>query len=139
MRVGCRAAGRQPYRLTAVSTTSGVAHPMNVVVRDHVEDKIRIRLDNDAPQAAPTCYSAGHRMQCDKVDNCLDARLDICGLWRALIDVRENLIEFLGGPTRIAEPHRPCFAQIALISSSVANSPRSASVKDASKEASSTA
>jgi len=108
--------------------------------RDRVEDQVRIRLDDDPPQSVSTRQSAGMGMQRDKVGNRLDARFDMGGsLRRPHVDVSESLIELLGGPAGVSELHRPCFAQMALISSSLANSPRSASAKDSSKEAASSA
>jgi len=60
-------------------------------------------------------------------------------LWRALLDIGENRLKLLGGAARVADLHRPYFAHMARTSSSVANSPRSASASEASRSASSSA
>jgi len=50
-----RPVGRKIF-LTGTSTMGGVAHAVDddLVVPDRVEDKVGIRRDDDAPQAAPT-------------------------------------------------------------------------------------
>src|SRR5271165_7261591 len=97
------------------------------VIRRGVEDQVGVRVNDDAAKAARTRKLAGLRMRRDEVDDRLNARLDTTGaLGRPVIDVRQDLFKLLSGAKRISQLHRPCLAQIALISSSVANSPRSA-------------
>ena len=91
-----------------------VANPMDddFVAPRIVEDQVGVRVDDDAAKARHARKLAGLRMRGDEVDHRLNARPYVTrALRRASFDIRKDLIEFLGGATRISKLHRPCLAQ----------------------------
>ena len=92
-----------------------------------VENYIGVGLRRDPPQSLKTRQPAGSRLIEKEIEDGLDATLNTPGaLRRRLSDLRKNALKFGRGIGGKAQPQRPCFAQIARICSSDANSRRAA-------------
>ncbi len=73
-----------------------------------------------------------------KLNHGLDAPLHAAGAMRVMLgDVVEVPFELTGCRPREAQPHKPCFAQMARISVSVAKSPRASAASASSSSAAS--
>jgi hypothetical protein len=95
----------------------------------------RVGVRDNSSKVAPACAPPNFRVLDQRIDYGLHAALDIFGSpRRPLADVVENGRQLGGGSLRETKFHKPCFAQMARISCSGANSPRSACAKDSSNE-----
>lgn len=75
----------------------------DLIVRCGVEDHVGIRVRDDASKGADVRGLAGVRVQGDEVNHGLDPSFYVMGALRgALIDIREDLVEFFGGAKRVS-------------------------------------
>ncbi len=96
-----------------------------------IKDQIRKRRCGDTPDCWIVCLRAEFRMGGKQVNNRLKPGVDTCCALRRLGgDVFKDSVQLSERRSGIAQPHRPCLAQIARTSSSVAKSPRSAAALD---------
>ena len=110
----------------------------DLVLRGAIKNEIGIGRSHHAAQTTFGRKLASVRIPQQEIDDSLNARLRAtAALRRMFLDIAQNLTEFGGGAKGIAKLHSPCFAQMARICSSVANSPRSACARDSSNELSS--
>lgn len=110
----------------------------NLVVANPVENQVRKGIDREAARPALASNTAHLGMLAQQIDEVLYLPpYTMSSLRRSLANVKQYLIKFSRSATRITDPHRPYFAQIARTSSSGANSLRSACCIDSSSEASS--
>ena len=97
----------------------------HLVATSAIEYQIWIGRDYETAEPGAADAMSGVRVLQQQIDDVAHAPLDVRG---ALGRLRRNRVEdrfkFRRRPLRIAEPHRPCFAQIAVILASEANSPR---------------
>src|ERR1700722_17708539 len=91
-----------------------------------VENQVGIGRRDDAPDIGLTGEPSHAGLLRQSRNKREEARLNLGGALRRLLTDRvQNTVKFGRGPAGIADDHRPCFAQMARISSSLANSPRS--------------
>lgn len=72
-----------------------------------IEDQIRVRRDNHAPQARVAGQLAGVWMAQQQIGDYLNASLYMLGtLWRSRTDVIEHRLEFSRAAQGVAQLHR---------------------------------
>lgn len=105
-----------------------------------IDDNVRIGANDGSAVAGTVRRLAAERVLGENVKRGFDAIHNaLSALRRTIRNVIEDGFKLAGGPAGVTNLHRPCFAQIERISSSVANSPRSASAIEASRSVSSSA
>ena len=118
----------------------GDDHNLIFNLRHFIENQVRVRRRRDEPQSWIVRERPRKRMLRKQGNNLLDPNLHLARpLRRTYGNVVEQFSQFAGSSGGIANPHRPCFAQMARTCSSVANSRRAASPRDLANEAFSSA
>src|SRR3984893_664313 len=103
-----------------------------------IEDYIWVRIYHKTQQIALVRGPSAGGVVCEQINHALQPSLDALGATRRPgFNVVQNLGHLPERPACVADFHSPCFAHIARTSSSVANSPRSASASEASMSAAS--
>src|SRR5579862_5881811 len=96
-------------------------------VAGFIEDQIRIRGYRHTSHGGIAGACAYERVSRKSFNGGLNSRLNTArALWRMAGDETENVVEVRERPKRIADLHKPCFAQTARTCASSANSPRAA-------------
>ena len=119
--------------------TRGVVKALNdnFIVRHAIKYQVGIRADIYAPNADPArCMPSIRMLQQQKRDG-LNLRTNAGGTLRGLFrDIVQCLIDLLGCSLGETQFHRGCFAQMACICSSVANSPLAISASASARSSS---